>query len=842
MAKKTKKNKKAKRAKYTTAGRVDMKKGGRVKMARGSRFEEKMLEDEIQQVSVQPTKKRPTGVSITPPSPEQQPISTGGSDPRPAPMPDSNQPVSGFDTMPVDTTPAPLGDPRVPTTGGRKGVDAPRTPEELQRLEELSYVARGIDEDLTSGRGDAASIERGDIQRDITPEQRKAAEAALRATQGRGPGGAGPWWAQNGYDSLEAAIADGWSYDPEKGWTQSTSVSSTPDSTFQAEREERIRQTGLQAQQMAQGILPENIPSIPQPQKISREGTEITPEQAADLQMKTTQEAKAATVGAVSPEQVTTIDEVSKAAEPKPFEAATIAAEDISKVPEEAVVEAASGTVSNEVSQALANAAGIAEAPKIEAAQVQVVPGALQERVVGIISPEAKAQAAKVAGTSLARVTRAKKQLRNAGLSEEDIQELGNDPEALEARLTDFTEEQRGVVEGLPEEALVSNQIDSLLSGIEEGDIPPWAAPAVASVEAMLAQRGMSASTVGRDSLINAIITSALPIAQANAQAIQQSVTQQKSIEATAALKDAEMAQATALFNAQNVFQMDMAQFTADQQRAVNNSKFLQTVSLKNAEMEQQGILQEAVLMSQRNLAEADQNTKLGIENARAFLSMDMSNLNNQQQANVLKAQQIQQRLLSNQSATNAALQFNATSEQQTNQFMASLKAQTDQFNVTQANSMAQFNTQQKNSAEARRVANEFEAAKLDAQMATEIDRFNAAQAFAREQFNTQNATAIAQSNVQWRRQANTADTAAVNAVNQQNAQNAFGLTASAQNFLWQELRDEADYIFKRWDNDEQRKASLMIAALGNEGATSKDSNWSSNLQAITQLVQSWLD
>ena len=52
-----------------------------------------------------------------------------------------------------------------------------------------------------------------------------------------------------------------------------------------------------------------------------------------------------------------------------------------------------------------------------------------------------------------------KKQLRNAGLSEEDIIELGNDPETLEARLTDFTEEQRGIVEGLPEEALVSTQI-----------------------------------------------------------------------------------------------------------------------------------------------------------------------------------------------------------------------------------------------------------------------------------------------------------------------------------------------------------------------------------------------
>jgi hypothetical protein len=611
---------------------------------------------------------------------------------------------------------------------------------------------------------------------------------------------------------------------------------------FQDERQQRVLETGRQAEQMAQGVLPEGIPSIPDPEKISREGTIITPEQAAALQMKTTKEAVAATVGAVSPEQVTTIDEVSKAAEPKPFEASTIAAEDVAKVPENVVVDAATGNVSPEVSDVLSKAAGVDKVAPIEAAEVQVIDGALQERVIGTISPEAKAQAAKVAGTSLAKVTRAKKQLRNAGLSEEDIQELGNDPEILEARLTDFTEEQRGIVEGLPEEALVSNQIDSLLEGVENGNIPPWASPAVSAVEQMLAQRGLSASSVGRDSLLNAIITSALPIAQANAQAIQQSVTQQKSIEATVALKDAEMQQQTALFNAQNVFKMDMAQFSADQQRAVNNAKFLQTASLQNATMEQQAVVQDAVLLSQANLAEANQNTKLGIQHAQAFLAMDMANLNNQQQANVLKAQQLQQRLLSNQSAANAALQFNATSEQQTNQFMASLKAQTDQFNATQNNAMAQFNAQQENAAEARRVANEFEAAKIDAQMATEIDKFNAAQSFAREQFNVQNATAIAQSNVQWRRQANTAETAAINAVNQQNAQNAFGLTASAQNFLWQELRDEADYIFKRWDNDESRKASLMIAALGNEGATSKESSWGTNLAAITKLVEGWLD
>ena len=135
-------------------------------------------------------------------------------------------------------------------------------------------------------------------------------------------------------------------------------------------------------------------------------------------------------------------------------------------------------------------------------------------------------------GSSLSRITRAKKQLSNAGLSDADITELGNDPESLEARLADFSEAERGIIEGLPQEALVSNQLDSLLSGIEEGEIPAWARPAVASVESMLAQRGMEASTVGRDALFNAIITSAMPMAQSNAQAIQASVGQQRAIEA----------------------------------------------------------------------------------------------------------------------------------------------------------------------------------------------------------------------------------------------------------------------------------------------------------------------
>ena len=153
-------------------------------------------------------------------------------------------------------------------------------------------------------------------------------------------------------------------------------------------------------------------------------------------------------------------------------------------------------------------------------------------------------------------------------------------------------------------------RLDSLLSGIEEGEIPVWARPAVSQVEQMLAQRGMSASTVARDSLVNTIIQAAMPIAQSNAQAIQASVSQQKTIEAQEAEANAARRQQTALSNAQTVFQMDMAQFNADQQTALSNSKFLQTVGLTEASNEQQAVVQDALLMSQANLQEADFNQK----------------------------------------------------------------------------------------------------------------------------------------------------------------------------------------------------------------------------------------
>ena len=516
----------------------------------------------------------------------------------------------------------------------------------------------------------------------------------------------------------------------------------------------------------------------------------ITPEQAS--------------LEGIAPEQVTQITDVGQADAPQPI---TTELAQVTSVTPDVSIEAAQGQVSDD---AIAQAAGVERVAPIEGADVEIQEGALAQRVVGSLTDDAKAKASVVAGSNLGKVTRAKKQLRRAGISESVIAELGNDPEALEAALMDLSEEERGVIEGLPEEALVSNQLDTLLKGIEEGEIPAWARPAVSAVENMLAARGLSASSVGRDALFNAIIQSAVPLAQSNAQAIQAAVVQERSLEAQRNIKDAELSQQAALVNANNVFKLNLAQFSADQQTALSNSKFLQTATLAEAQFDQQSVVQNAVLMSQANLAEANLNQRAQIQNAQAFLQMDMANLSNQQQAIILESQQEQQRLLSNQAAENAAAQFNASSVNQTNQFMAGLAADINKFNVQQMNATKEFNASALNAAEARRFNNEAEFERINTQLAQQAKEFNAQAQFERDQFNAKNALLVEQSNAEWRRQINLADTAAINEANRINVQNQFQLTSQAQAFLWQELRDQADFDFRKTENDANRTSQLI--------------------------------
>jgi hypothetical protein len=285
--------------------------------------------------------------------------------------------------------------------------------------------------------------------------------------------------------------------------------------------------------------------------------------------------------------------------------------------------------------------------------------------------------------------------------------------------------------------ASMAKEMDALLAGMEEGNVPIWARPAVTQVEQMLAGRGISASSVGRDALFNAIIQSALPIAQQDATFKQESYKVNYNAKVQAVLSDVNMEFAAKQFNANSINQTNQfrAQLTAQ-------------VDMQNASRQDAMSQFNTNLTAQLNLDAATRQDRMSQFNTDTQSRVDMNNA----------------------ARTDNMSQFNTQTEVATNQ-----------FNAAQVNSMVQ----------------------LDAQLQS-----------GRDQFNANMATQLEQSNVNWRRQVNSANTAGENAVNQANVQNAFNLSNQALTFLWQEQRDEAHWANQASEAEKLRKAEKEIAIL----------------------------
>ena len=207
-------------------------------------------------------------------------------------------------------------------------------------------------------------------------------------------------------------------------------------------------------------------------------------------------------------------------------------------------------------------------------------------------------------------------------------------------------------------------------------------------------------------------------------------------------------------------------------------------------------------------------NQQAAVINAQAYLQMDMANLSNQQQSNLQNLQARQQTLLTDNAARNAALQFNATSQNQVNQFYDTLSTNIQTQNAQRADSIAQFNLAETNKIEALNAKNESALADANAQRATAINQYNKTLENARDRFNVENQRIIDQSNATWRRSINTANTQAVNAANEANAANLLNLSNFGMSALWQQWRDEASWVNTASQNELNRNHNLAIAAL----------------------------
>ena len=353
------------------------------------------------------------------------------------------------------------------------------------------------------------------------------------------------------------------------------------------------------------------------------------------------------------------------------------------------------------------------------------------------------------------------------------------------------------------EKATVQGQLATLTANFDASNPPAWAAGSLRAVQAQMANRGLGASSMAGQAMVQAALESALPIAQADAQtnaafeSANLSNRQQRAMlaaqqRATFIGQEFDQGFQSRVQNSAKIADIANRNFTAEQQVALENSRAAQTMNLNNLGNKQAMVIAEASALANMDMSNLSNRQQSAVQNAQSFLQMDMANLSNQQQMDMFAGQQQVQSMFTDQAAENASKQFNATSQNQVDQFFSSLGQQANQFNATQMNAQEQFNAGQTNT----------------------IERFNAEINNQRDQFNAQNQTVIAQSNATWRRQLATEATANTNRANELNAQNVLGISNQAYNNLWQYYGDTMEWAWTSAENERSRVIELAMAQL----------------------------
>ena len=450
--------------------------------------------------------------------------------------------------------------------------------------------------------------------------------------------------------------------------------------------------------------------------------------------------------------------------------------------------------------------------PSTAAGAVQAATAATQA-AQGAIAPEAQITAAQQAASAVSGLEAAQGtaiMMDNPVQREIQAGELISGAADAE-KAAAFTEQVQAAQATPSKQATVAGQLETLMAQFEGGQTPPWAAGAMRNAVATLSARGLGASSLAGQAVIQATMEAALPIAQADAQTMASfeaqnlSNRQQRAMLAAqqrATFMGMEFDQAfqARVQNSARIGDIANLNFTAEQQVALENARAANTVNLNNLNNRQAIVMAEAAALSQLDMANLNNRQQAAVQNAQNFLQMDLTNLSNEQQTSMFKAQQNIQALFTDQAAENAAAQFNASSENQTNQFFATLANQTAQFNASQTNAIQQYNVNAVNA----------------------LRQFNSEQQQQRDLFNAQNGLVIAQANAQWRQNLATFNTAAQNESNMQFAQTMNELTAANMDRIWQRERDLMSYAVQTANNNADRANAILLQKLANDAALSE--------------------
>lgn len=373
-------------------------------------------------------------------------------------------------------------------------------------------------------------------------------------------------------------------------------------------------------------------------------------------------------------------------------------------------------------------------------------------------------------------------------------------------------------------QATVRGQMEELQADFEGGQTPAWAAGALRNVSAQMAARGLGASSMAGQALVQAAMEAALPIAQVDAATFSKFEFENLSNRQATAMFAAEQRAKflgqefdqefqTRVRNAATISDIANQNFTAEQSIALENAKLASTANIANLSARNAKVLADAAAVSNMEISNLNNQQQAKVENAKNLLQMDMTNLNNEQQTEIFKAQSIQASILSDQAAENVAKQFGAESENETNQVMAKLAQATAEQNTSQKNLMEQFNAGEENT----------------------IAKHAAEQKNAREEFNSEFALEISKANALWRQNTTTVNTAEQNEANRDEAKAANEFTAETLDQIWQRDRDLLSYAWQSSNNALDRLNDVILA---NITASSSASNAAISAAATTAAAE----
>lgn len=383
------------------------------------------------------------------------------------------------------------------------------------------------------------------------------------------------------------------------------------------------------------------------------------------------------------------------------------------------------------------------------------------------------------------------------------------------------TKAAQGVV---TEDMTVQGQLNKLTKNFDAGNPPPWAAASMRAATAQLAARGLGASSMAGQAIIQATLEAATPIAAADAKVFEtmglQNLSNRQQVamlvgQQRAAFLGQEFDQAfqTKVLNAAKVSDIANRNFDAQTTIAIENSRLANSMDIANLSARNAVVLGKMAQMSQLETQNLNNRQQVAVENARAALTLDIKNLDNRQQTALFKAQEMNDALVSDAGFTNATSITNASNALDAAKVSASLAQSAQQFNADQTTKVNMAN----------------------AVAANEIGKFNAQQANAREEFNANMSTQINIANAKILAEISTANTAAVNAANAVNAKNATDLSAAAYAQQSQTYRDLLEMSWKTGESEKDRATQIAAATLTSSASVNAAKVTSSN-EALAAL------